>query len=244
MKEHYSSYDYFIGQSAPFLLFEMEYHSLSYVVENHKEDRWYPDINPAAQVANIGILAYFEAFCKHQFAAIMNLFTSLISNFALKRGEPKIEISTIMAYGSEFENNIGFFLAETYDFGTAKSINALFHDLLIITPFSADEEKQMNEIVYQRNLLVHHAGQFTLQYAKSKSNDHPIREQAYKNAVRIDTADFYANAEFLFAMAIKIAQCTVKVVRSLPEYTSLNEDDDRTKAVEAMLQGINDTLDN
>src|ERR1700712_4701072 len=97
MRDNYKTYDFFTGKISPFLLFEMEYHSLFYVVENHKNDPYYSEINPASQVASIGLLAYFEAFCKHQFAAIVNLFPSLITKFAFKRDEPKIEFSTILA---------------------------------------------------------------------------------------------------------------------------------------------------
>ena len=34
--------DYLVGGIPPFLRFEIEYHSLFYLVESHKEDRWYP----------------------------------------------------------------------------------------------------------------------------------------------------------------------------------------------------------
>src|SRR5687767_2738353 len=101
MKDAYKTYDFFIGRISPFLLFEMEYHSLFYIVENHKNDRFYPDINPASQVASIGLLAYFEAFCKHQFAAIVNLFPALIHDFSQKRGDPKIDFSAIIAFKGE-----------------------------------------------------------------------------------------------------------------------------------------------
>src|ERR1700712_2683965 len=121
MRDNYKTYDFFTGKISPFLLFEMEYHSLFYVVENHKNDKFYPEINPASQVASIGLLAYFEAFCKHQFAAIVNIFPSLIHNFSSRRGEPKIEFSTIISFDGKFEKNIGFALAESYDFGTAKT---------------------------------------------------------------------------------------------------------------------------
>ncbi len=103
MKEHHQTYEFFTGKISPFLLFEMEFHSLFYIVENHKNDKFYPEINPASQVASIGLLAYFEAFCKHQFAVIVNIFPTLITPFAAKRNEPKIELSTIVSFGGEVE---------------------------------------------------------------------------------------------------------------------------------------------
>ena len=243
MRESYQTYNSFIGKISPFLLFEMEFHSLFYVVENHKNDRYYPEINPASQVAYIGLLAYFEAFCKHQFAAIINLFPSLISTFASKRGEPKIEFSTIVAFRGEIEENIGFFLAENYDFGSSKAINGIFRDLLSVTPFSVEEEKLFNEIVYKRNLLVHHAGYYTLQYLKKKTISDELKQKAFKEAVKIDTSEYQEISDFLFEMAKKITYETVKAVRQCAEYNFLSLDDEKIKAVDQLLQGVYDTLD-
>ncbi|WP_183560896.1 hypothetical protein [Mucilaginibacter sp. SP1R1] len=242
MKENYTSYEYFVGKIAPFLLFEMEFHGLSYVVENHKNDRWYPDINPAAQVANIGLLSYFEAFCKHQFAAILNLFPSIILDFATKRGEPKIEISTVVGYGDNFKKNVGFLLAESYDFGSPKAINSLFCDILKVSPFSKDEEKTMNEIIHRRNLIVHHGGYLTHQYV-SRKGPKALTVKPFKDEIKIGTDDYYTNADFLFEMAIKIVKCTVKSLKKFPEYIALDPNDDRIKAVSEMLRGIHDTME-
>jgi hypothetical protein len=243
MKTDHQTYDYFTGKISPFLLFEMEFHSLFYVVENHKNDRFYPELNPASQVATIGLLAYFEAFCKHQFAAIVNLFPNLISQFAAKRGEPKIEFSSVVTFKSEIEKNIGFILAEQYDFGTAKSINGLFRDLLSITPFSKKESETFSEILFKRNLLVHHAGYYTLQYLKDKTITEEAKVKVFKEAVKITTEDYGEVSDFLFEMAMKITRETVKALKSNPEFQSLSLENERAKAIEEMLQGVWDTLE-
>lgn len=240
MKSNYETYDSFVGNISPFLLFEMEYHSLSYIVENHKEDKFYPETNPASQVASIGLLAYFEAFCKHQFAAIVNLMPSLLKDFCIKRGEPKVEFSTIASFNGDFENNIGFALAEIYDFGTAKAINSIFRDLLLITPFSKEEESKFNSIVYNRNLLVHHAGYYTLQYLK-KNAPEEIRQKAFKNTVKIDTVEYYDVSDFLFEMAMKITRASVKAVRAHSDFKTLSSE--RINATEELLRGLYDTLE-
>jgi len=243
MRDSYKTYDFFTGKIAPFLLFEMEYHSLFYVVENHKNDRFYPEINPASQVASIGLLAYFEAFCKHQFAAIVNLFPSLIAEFSCKRGEPKIEFSTIVSFKGEFEKNIGFALAENYDFGTSKAINGLFKDLLLVTPFNMKEQKVFDEIVFCRNLLVHHGGFYTLQYLKKNSISEELKKSVFKDAIKIDTAKYHEISDFLFEMAIKIARQTVKAAKNLDEFKSLPKDSERRSAVDELLQAIYDTME-
>lgn len=243
MRRDHQTYDFFVGKISPFLLFEMEYHSLSYVVETHKNDPHYNEINPASQVASIGLLAYFEAFCKHQFAAIVNLFPSLILSFSAKRGEPKIDFSTIVSFKGNFEKNIGFILAEQFDFGTAKSINGLFRDLLLVTPFDKDEESKLNDIVYRRNLLVHHAGYYTLKHLKVGSITEDLRIRAFNDAVKIDTKNYYEISDFLFEMAIKINRETVTAVKQQPDFTSLADDDERVKAVTELLKGIYDNID-
>ena len=243
MRDSHKTYDLFAGNIPPFLLFEMEFHSLFYVVQNHKNDQYYPNINPASQVASIGLLAYFEAFCKHQFAAIVNLFPSLISGFAIKRGEPKIEFSTIISFDGEFERNIGFVLAEQYDFGSAKSINGLFHDLILVTPFNAEEAKTFNEIVFKRNLLVHHAGYFTLQYLNKNAISGQIKEKAFREAVRIDTNEYEEISDFLFEMAMKITRETVKAIKKKAEYKSLPSNSEKLNAIEELLRGVYDFLD-
>jgi hypothetical protein len=242
MRESYQTYDFFTGKISPFLLFEMEFHSLFYIEENHRNDRFYPEINPVSQVASIGLLAYFEAFCKHQFAAIVNLFPSLIRTFASKREEPRIEFSTIISFSGEFEKNIGFALAENYDFGTAKSINGIFRDLLLITPFDKKEIEEFNEIVYKRNLLVHHAGYYTLQYLKKNAISEELKQRAFKEAVKIDTDEYHKISDFLFEMAMKITRETVKAVKEHHEFKSLPPGNEKINAVEELLQGIHDTL--
>jgi len=242
VKENYQTYEFFTGKISPFILFEMEFHSLFDIVESHKKDKFFSEINPASQVASIGLLAYFEAFCKHQFAAIVNLFPSLIHGFASKRGEPKIEFSTIISFAGEFEKNIGFVLAENYDFGTAKSINGIFRDLLLVTPFCKEEEKTFNDIVYKRNLLVHHAGYYTLKYLKENTISEELKKRAFKEAVKIDTNEYQEISDFLFEMATKITRETVKAVKNHFEFKSLPPDHEKVNAVEELLQGIYDTM--
>ncbi|WP_342084855.1 hypothetical protein [Dyadobacter sp. OTU695] len=244
MRDNYKSSDFFVGKIAPFLLFEIEFHSLFHVVERLKDDRSYTELNPAAQSAFITLFSYFEAYCKHQFAAIVNLFPSLVQPFATRRGEPKVEISTIASFAGNIENSLGFILAETYDFGTAKAINGLYRDLLGISPFSADEEREFNRISLNRNLLVHHGGFYTFQYARSIQNL-PIGSfnRAFFDSVRIDTEEFGILSDFLFEMAMKITRQSVKAVMALPNWTSVEEDPERKNAVQELLRGIHGYLD-
>lgn len=244
MKNDHQSSVFFVGRISPFLLFEMEFHSLFYIVERHKDDRFYKEVNPAAQAAFISLHSYFEAFCKHQFAAIVNIFPSLVHSFASKRGEPKLEFSTIMSFSGSIENSIGFILAESYDFGTAKSVNGLFRDLLKISPFSRDEERKFNSISSNRNLLVHHGGYYTFEYSRNNATTSATKGlSAFYDAVKIDTSEYSMLSDFLLEMAVKITSQSVKAVMALPEYIALDDSHEKKLAVQEMLRGLHDTLD-
>mgnify|MGYP001426178921 CR=1 FL=1 len=199
----------FVGGIPPFLFFEMQCHSLFYLVESHKNDPYYKDINPAIEVATIGLIAHFEAFCKHHFAALINLNPELLVEFCKKRDEPKIEISTIISFIDKIESYLGFIISEHYDFGSGKLINGLFRDLLMVTPFSEKEAQLFDEILQKRNLLVHHAGYFTLQHLKKNKMLQTKVDFEFRDAVKITTEDFQEIWDFLFDMGVKIVRSTV-----------------------------------
>ena len=77
---------YFVGRISPFLLFEFEYHSLDEVVSTFDGKQRFNKSNPAAEVCLIGLVAHFEAFCKHLFAASANLNVSALRRFRRTAG--------------------------------------------------------------------------------------------------------------------------------------------------------------
>ena len=78
-KNYYETSNFFVGRISPFLLYEMEYHGLFHLIESHKDETFFRKTNPAAEVVVIAMVAHFEAFCKHQFAAIVNILPALLS---------------------------------------------------------------------------------------------------------------------------------------------------------------------
>ncbi|RYD57614.1 MAG: hypothetical protein EOP56_07495 [Sphingobacteriales bacterium] len=244
MRNAYQTHEYFVGKIAPFLLFELEFHSLAYLVESHEGDKHYPDANPASHVSFIGLVSYFEAFCKHQFAALVNIFPDLISAFALKRDAPKLEFSTVVSFqGENFKKYVGFVLAEHYDFGSAKLINGLYRDLLQITPFTKEEERMFNDILQQRNLLVHHAGYYTLKHFKGTARQNDFEERVFKDALKIGIDEYLKISDFIFGIAIKIARESTKAAKRMTDYDTLSVDHEKRIAVAELLKGIYDTLE-
>jgi hypothetical protein len=112
----------------------------------------------------IGLISYFEAFCKDHFASLINLEPHLVSNLKTAGQNVDVDATRVLLYAGEVNRRIGFVLAEKYDFGSAQKINALFGALLQITPFSKSEAAHFSELLSDRNLLVHHGGTFTLSY--------------------------------------------------------------------------------
>lgn len=236
--------NYFVGKTPPFLLFEKEYHSLDYVVESHKNDRYYKDNNPACQVAFIGILSYFEAFCKHQFAAIINIFPELAITFSNKRKNLQIDPATIISFQEHTFEYLGFIIAEKYDFGSPSSINNIFKDLLMLTPFSKKETIYFEKIKYKRNLLVHHAGYYTLQSLNNpKTNSAERKEKAFKENVRIEPKIYREYADFFFQMALKITRETTNSIKELSTFKSLDIESSKAIAVEELGMALYDRID-
>jgi len=232
----------FVGRISPFLLFEMEYHSLFHLVESHKSDRLFQKPNPATEACLISLLAHFEAFCKHQFAAIINIFPELLRSFSSRRGQASIKLSDVISLYGDFDRNIGFVISEQYDFGSAELINGLFRDLLGVTPFSRDEGEQYNSILLKRHLLVHHAGIYTLQYVKENSIPDDIKSKAFHDSILIDTEDYHVTSDFLLDMNTKITRVTTHALKDQlekgPGFTDI-----KMKATELLLSGLYDRLD-
>jgi hypothetical protein len=234
--------DMFVGRIPPFLLFEMEYHSLFALVESHKNDKLFEKPNPATEVAMIGLVAHFEAFCKHQFAAIANIVPALLSTFASRRGQATITLSDILSLYGRFEKNIGFLVAEQYDFGSAEMINGLFRDLLSVTPFSKDESRELRTILSKRNLLVHHAGIYTLQYLKAGSVPDGMKDRAFRDPIVVTTEEYRGMSDYLFEMAMKIARVTTSALKEQMESAGAVEGH-QLAATRELLLGLYDYIE-
>lgn len=140
-------------------------------------------INRLQELCFIGLLSYFEAFCKDHFASLINLEPSLVANLKASGQDVSVDATHVALYGEEVNHRLGFVLAEKYDFGTAQKINALFGGLLRVTPFSSDEAKRYGALLRDRNLLIHHGGTLTLAYLEQNSGlPDKLRSDAFFNS--------------------------------------------------------------
>ncbi len=189
--------------------------------------------NFESELCIIGLAAYFESFCKDQFAAIINICPETLKPFVNNR-DLMISGKNILHLIQTFPYKLGFVVAEEYDFGSAKSINGLFCDLLRITPFSKSEMGRYSEFLNDRNLLVHHGGVFTLKYASQKF-DAPddIEAQSHYHSLTPKTEDVEAWGKFLLDLAEKIARASQAALLQFVNENGIDLDEERKKAIES-----------
>jgi len=162
-------------------------------------------ISRLQELCFIGLVSYFEAFCKDHFASLINLESSLVSNLKASGQDVGVDATHVVLYGEEVSRRLGFILAEKYDFGTAQKINALFGALLKVTPFGRDEAKHYEALLRDRSLLVHHGGTLTLTYLEqTKRTLADPRIDAFFNSRSPQQKDVLAAIGFIENVAKKM----------------------------------------
>ncbi len=204
-----TSLEYFVGGVPAGPIFKINLDSLKEMV-SASEDKSFG--NQAVEVCLIALVSYFEAFCKDEFASIINICPNLLRTFCSNRSDTAINIRELLAIDFDIPNKLGFVLSEKYDFGTAKSINSLYGDLLSITPISKDESKKFNRLLNDRNLLVHHGGIFTTKYNEQNFIQQQLGNRLFMDSLRVTKNDFYFWAEFVEGRVVKIIKTSHKAV--------------------------------
>lgn len=146
--------------TAPFF-FSYTLHGLEQLYLTQSNKRGGSQLN---ELCVIGLVSYFEAFCKDHFASIINIEPFILKNLSKNGQDINIDPAKALELGDALSCNIGFLVAEKYDFGTAQKINALYRALILISPFSKDEIHMYGDLLRDRNLLVHHGGTYTSSY--------------------------------------------------------------------------------
>lgn len=192
-------------------------------------------LNFTCELCMIGIAAYFEAFCKDQFAAIVNIAPQTLMRFTAAR-DFKVPVKSLLHTLPDLSHRLGFVIAEESDFGTAKSINSLFADLLNITPFAKAEMIRYGGFLSDRNLLVHHGGVFTLKYASQKFTSSEIKEMTNWDSLTVGHKDIERWAKFLRGIAVKTAKASSKALMQFATDINSPFDAETSAAVKALEQ--------
>ncbi|MFE0554813.1 hypothetical protein ACFW1P_02610 [Paenibacillus sp. NPDC058910] len=204
---------HFAGHVPSGAIYDMDINQLRIIVDNSKDELY--TSNASAIVSIIALVAYFESFCKNNFAAAINICPRLLERFLKKRKEINIALNDILFFDFEIKDKIGFIISEVLDFGTAKTINSLYQDLLIISPFSSYESKKFDKLLNDRNLLVHHGGMYTTKYYKQHLDEIEVTKKfLHSETLRINKSDFYEWADFLDKITDKTRKATKKSIEA------------------------------
>jgi hypothetical protein len=193
--------DYFTGGVPPFVIFKLELDQIDGVVRSSEQKLG----KRAAEMGLIGLCAYFEAFSKNLFSAVANICPRTLSNFSARRLHVSVELDELLNFVDKTAVKLGHLLAEKYDFGSAKSINSLYFDLLSITPFSKADSKKYSDLLNDRNLLVHHGGVYTIKYVKQRFEKADVARMAHWDSLVVAKGNYLGWSSFVRRIAAKMA---------------------------------------
>jgi hypothetical protein len=227
--------DYFSGGVPAGPSFQMAVSELRKISDSAEESE-HRMISRLHEICFIGLVSYFEAFCKDHFASLLNIEPNLVTN--LKQGGQSVEIDAtrVLLYGRDLKHRIGFLLAEKFDFGTAQKINSLFGALLKITPFGKEEAARYSALLSDRNLLVHHGGTFTLAYLEqAKLPVVEIQSHAFYNSHIKGKSDVLAAMAFLEGIAKKIINASHAALTNYLAQNAIEYSGEHLKALDYAL---------
>lgn len=227
------SLEYFTGGVPPGLLFRINLQTVSEVAESSRKQG--EDIDPIAQLCLIGLIVYFEAFLRDHFAALINICPQLFNRLKEKNHDVKVDAAELLSLGDNTKNKLGFLLCERLEFGTSRSINGLYQDLLSITPFSKDDKKFFDRLLSDRNLLVHHGGVYTTRYAEQRFIKQEIKNRTYYDSLVVTKQMFSEASFFLEGIVTKTMKATQEALIQFIKEKGIEQDEENTKAVKALV---------
>jgi len=226
-----NSLEYFAGGVPTTEYFRFTLNDLSSVIDRSSSEQ---GVNRLNEVCFIGLVSYFEAFCKDHFASILNIEPTLLENLAKENHDVTIDPSQVLGFGNQWRLRIGFLVAEKYDFGTAQKINALYNALLKVTPFSKEDARRYDQILRDRNLLVHHGGTYTLSYLRQAKAPDP-RGRAFFDSLVVTAEFFDEQLSFIESIALKIMSGTHTALARYIKDRGLEYSQERSDAVQYLL---------
>ncbi len=224
-------FDFFPGGVPSLEYFLVQVRHVTEIADRSEIEKGQLDVT--AELCVIGLAAYFEAFCKNEFAAVINICPDILDAFMVKR-DCNIPGRALLFMLSAPRCRLGSLVAEQYDFGSAKSINGLFRDILNIAPFSKREATRYSEFLRDRNLLVHHGGVYTLTYAQQKLAPEEMERQVHWGSLVVNKADVDKWADFLARLATKIGNAAAAAMLRSPVSRGLKRSAERKKAIRAL----------
>lgn len=227
--------EFFVSGVPPLLSYQTSLQDLDAIASRDANGR----IDTACEICTIGAVSYFEAFCHHQFAGIINIWPNILKRFAEKRTQFSIPVGDFARLEELRFPQVGSLVSEHCDFGSGKKINSLFQDLVGVTPFKKSEIGKHDSLLNDRNLLVHHGGIYTLNYQKQKFIEEEAFERVFMDSLVVDYNYFKERCSTLEALANKIAKVTKEGFKEILDQSDVALSSSQTKAI-GMLCMTND----
>ncbi len=224
--------DYFTGGLPAGMLFLGNVNQLKEVVANSKVEEGH--LNTSVEVCFIGLISYFESFCKSHFASLINICPQLLSNLKQSGQDVRIDATDIFKIGEHPEHKIGFLISEGYDFGTSRKVNAIFNAILKISPFSKDDAHRYDRILNDRNLIVHHGGIYTVRYNEQIFAKKQIGKRVHMDSLVIGKKYFFEQSEFLENIAIKTIKASQGALSDFMNSQGIQLTESQREAIDAL----------
>jgi hypothetical protein len=201
-----------------------------------------------SDLAYIGMVGYAECFFKDHFAAAINIVPELVKNLPDTKIDAALLVDSWRAPGNPLQNQLGFYLAEKRDFGSAKEVNARYCALLQVSPFTTEGRRTYDRILENRNLLVHHGGVYTTSVAQifnrildrsvaAAVTDETLR-RPFKDTLKIDPQTFRDDASFLREVAGKLVENSYQAIKSYVQENQIELSGVQAEALEAFHQWV------
>ncbi len=189
-------------------------------------------LNITAEVCFVGLISYFEGFCKNHFASILNICPELILNLKEAGVDDSINASDLLKLKDHLRYKLGFLISERYDFGSSKKINSIYSKALNICPFSKDEMRRFDRFLNERNLIVHHGGIFTIRYSDQVFEKIPF--DRVLNSLVIGKQYFFKVADFLENIADKTVKFSQRSLKSFIESNKIIKTGEQKEAIKLL----------
>lgn len=225
------SLDYFSGGVPTGAVFKSILDDINQINASSQRSR---GIDRLSELCFVGALSYFEAFCKDHAGSIISIAPHLIEQFRAGGYDTSIDAHKVVKLGENLEARIGFLILEPIDFGGARKINSIYSCLLKITPFSKADVIHYEELLRDRNLIVHHGSVFTTRYLDQSKAGRTLdlASDAYMNSLVLDADRVTAATSFLWEIASKTLMASYKVLQAQAAEGLLTLDPERQKALD------------
>lgn len=186
------------------------------------------------ELSLIGLVAFFESFCKNHFASAINIFPELLSDQKFV-DNLHIGLNDLINVNYHLDGKIGSIISEKIDFGDAKKINFYYHSLFNFTPFSKKDISKYNELLLDRNLLTHHSGVITNDYRRARIKRRKLSGRLFLDSLTVSKNEILKWDDFLYRIVTKISVQSGKSLLNFIETNNIKPNKERVMALKFFL---------